>query len=242
MSSPASSYSLGVVSTGNEELDNRLGGGLPFPSLIILEGDNGTGKTALCDQFTYGLTSVGKKVLFITTENSVKNFLQQAKNISYDLVTPYVKGLLSIIPAHLGGIRWDSESVTELFELLTDFIRVRSEGFDAIIFDSLSLLTNYLPTTSIHNFMTELRQLVKYGKLAVITIHPKMIGEEAMRVVAATSDVYFRLYLAEIGGRGVKVINVVKIRGAPTLAESTIAFDVDPAFGVKIVPLALAKV
>lgn len=242
MSSPTASSTLQAISTGNEELDTRLGGGLPLPALIILEGENGTGKTALCDQFVYGLTLASKKVLLITTENSVKNFLEQARNISYDLITPYVKGFLSIIPAHIEGVRWGRKPVIELLEYLTQFLRIRANEFDAIFFDSISLLISYLPTTRIHNLITELRQLVKLGKLVVVTIHPKIIGDEVVRIVAAASDVYLKLHLAEIGGRSVKVINVVKIRGALTLAETTIAFDVDPAFGVKIVPLALAKV
>ncbi|MEM2343605.1 MAG: ATPase domain-containing protein [Sulfolobales archaeon] len=242
MSSPTTNPALQVISTGNEELDTRLGGGLPIPALIILDGDNGTGKTALCNQFIYGLTSAGKKVQLIITENTVKNFLEQAKNISYDLITPYVKGSLSIIPAHLEGVRWGRKPVIKLLEYLTKFLRAKVEEFDAIFFDSISLLVNYLPTTSIHNFITELRQLVKLGKLVVLTIHPKMVSDEVIKIVAASSDVYLKLYLTEIGGRSVKVINVIKIRGAPTIAETAIAFDVDPAFGVKIVPLALAKV
>jgi len=36
-----------VVPTGNEELDMRLGGGIPCPSLLIIEGDHGSGKAVL---------------------------------------------------------------------------------------------------------------------------------------------------------------------------------------------------
>ncbi|MEM4827738.1 MAG: ATPase domain-containing protein, partial [Desulfurococcaceae archaeon] len=43
-----------VVSTGNEELDQKLAGGLPIPSLIVVEGEHGSGKTVLVQQFIYG--------------------------------------------------------------------------------------------------------------------------------------------------------------------------------------------
>lgn len=241
MSLHAGSQFLTVLTTGNPELDNRLGGGIPAPSLLIIEGDNGTGKTALCCQLTHGFIFNERKVMYVITENSIRVFLEQARSISYDLITPYVKGALTIIPAHLEGVRWSKKGVNELINALVEFLKVRSKDYDVAIIDSISMLVRYMSVSNIHNFITELRQLVKAGKLVVITIHSGMLTEEAMKVFIADSDVYFRLSLAEIGGRAVKVINVVKIRGAPLPAESAIAFDVDPAFGIKIVPLALAK-
>ena len=57
----------------------------------------------------------------------------------------------------------------------------------------------------------------------------------------AVADVYFTLNTSGVGGRQVRVLNVVKMKGAPVTPSSTITFDVDPAFGIKIIPLALAK-
>lgn len=241
MSSSSNSKFLTLLSTGNTELDNRLGGGIPTPSLLVMEGDNGTGKTALCNQLTYGFTSAGKKVMYVTTESSVRIFLEQAGSISYDLTTPYLKGLLTIFPAHLEGIKWDRKNVNRFMDVFIDFLRKRAEGYDIVVVDSISMLMSYLSLAAIHNLITDLRCLVRTGKSLIITVHPKMVSDDVARVLTAGSDVYFRLSIAEIGGRAVKVINVVKIRGVPLLAESAIAFDVDPAFGIKIVPLALAK-
>lgn len=242
MSSRTDSIGLTTVSTGNEELDLRLGGGLPFPAIVVIEGDNGTGKTALCCQFVYGLTSNGKKALYITTENSIKGLLDQARNINIDLITPYIKGLLTLVPAHLEGIKWGKRGVRELTELLMEFIRVRSKGFDTVILDSMTLLLNYVSANQLYDLITVFRRVVKEGKLAIVTLHSKVVKEEVMKVLIASSDVYLRLFLTELGGRAVKAMNIIKIRGAPTLAETVIAFDVDPAFGIKVVPLAIAKV
>ena len=40
-----------TVPTGNEEVDRQLGGGLPLPSLVLIEGDHGTGKSSVSAQF-----------------------------------------------------------------------------------------------------------------------------------------------------------------------------------------------
>jgi flagellar protein FlaH len=45
-----------------------------------------------------------------------------------------------------------------------------------------------------------------------------------------------------MGGRQLKVMNIIKLKGAPTVFENMITFDVDPAFGIKLVPMALAKI
>lgn len=48
-----------IVGTGNEDLDRRLGG-VPFPSLVMMEGDHGTGKSVMAAQFALGFLSAGK--------------------------------------------------------------------------------------------------------------------------------------------------------------------------------------
>jgi len=36
-------------------------------------------------------------------------------------------------------------------------------------------------------------------------------------------------------------MNIVKLKGVPSVFENTITFEIDPAFGIKLVPMALAK-
>ncbi len=233
--------SLTTVSTGNEELDTRLGGGLPFPSLIVIEGDNGTGKTVLCTQFAYGLLGNGRRVLYITTENSVRGLLEQSRNISLDLTDYFLKGLLSIVPAHMENIRWNKTLVRLVVDAVVNFIKYKSSRFEVFIIDSLSILASYLNKEILHRLLSELKSIVKKGKMIIITLHSSIIREDVMKEFAATADVYFKLSLAEVGGRSVKAMSIIKIRGAPSIAETLIAFDIDPAFGIKIVPVALAK-
>ncbi len=232
---------LTVLSTGNEELDTRLGGGLPYPSLIVIEGDNGTGKTVLCTQFAYGILESGRRVQYITTENSVRGLLEQSRNISLDLTDYFLKGFLAITPAHMENIRWNKVLVKLVADAIVNFIKYRSRKYDVFIIDSLSILASYLTKEILHRLLSEFKSIVKKGKMIIITLHSSIIREDVMKEFAATADVYLKLSLAEVGGRSVKAMSIVKIRGAPSIAETLIAFDVDPAFGIKIVPVALAK-
>jgi flagellar protein FlaH len=233
---------LTTVSTGNEELDMRLGGGIPHPSLVLMEGDNGTGKTALCTQFAKGYLMEGMRVVYVTTENTVRHFLEQARNISIDLTDYFLKGQLTVLSSNIRGARWDRDRARAAAEALIKFAESGVARYSALILDSMSQILHYLGDGEIHTLLTSLRGVVRRGTTVIVTLHPGVVGESVVREFAAASDVYMRLALGEIGGRLVKVVNVVKIRGAPTLAETSIAFDVDPAFGIKVVPLALAKV
>ncbi len=42
----------GIISTGNAEIDTKLGGGIPVGSLALVEGQSASGKSVLAQQFT----------------------------------------------------------------------------------------------------------------------------------------------------------------------------------------------
>jgi flagellar protein FlaH len=48
-----------VIQLGISELDRDLGGGIPTPSLISIEGDYGSGKTVFVQQAVYAMLKKG---------------------------------------------------------------------------------------------------------------------------------------------------------------------------------------
>jgi len=66
------------LGTGNEDLDRRLGG-VPFPSLIMMEGDHGTGKSVMAAQFAMGFVSAGKSGHVITTEHLTMDYQEEER-------------------------------------------------------------------------------------------------------------------------------------------------------------------
>ncbi|MEM3491417.1 MAG: hypothetical protein QXO53_05145, partial [Fervidicoccaceae archaeon] len=79
------------------------------------------------------------------------------------------------------------------------------------------------------------------NKILMFSLHPAAIDEKLASKIRALSDSYIKLSLAAVGGRSVKVMEIVKMKGSSAPVESTITFDVDPAFGIKLVPIALAR-
>ncbi|MFA5088013.1 MAG: DNA repair protein RadA [Candidatus Omnitrophota bacterium] len=63
---------VGRIRTGIEEFDRVLGGGIVCGSVILIGGDPGIGKSTLSLQVGCSLSSQGKRVLYISGEESVK--------------------------------------------------------------------------------------------------------------------------------------------------------------------------
>jgi len=153
----------------------------------------------------------------------------------------FLKGLIRIMPAHMEGVRWARKVARDLLHVLGNYMARVKDEYDVFIVDSFSVLAVYADASVVLDFLTRARTLVREGKLIILTIHPSVLPDEIMIRIRAISDSYIKLDFAEVGGRLIKVMKVVKLRGAAGPVDSTIAFDVDPAFGIKVVPLALAK-
>lgn len=69
------------VSTGFEELDRVLGGGIVKGSLTLIGGDPGIGKSTLLLQVCKNLSDQGKKVLYISGEESLRQIKIRADRI-----------------------------------------------------------------------------------------------------------------------------------------------------------------
>lgn len=69
------------TTTGLEELDRVLGGGIVRGSLILVGGDPGIGKSTLLLQVCKNLSGAGKEVLYISGEESLKQIKLRANRM-----------------------------------------------------------------------------------------------------------------------------------------------------------------
>ena len=69
------------ISTGMQELDRVLGGGVVAGSLTLVGGDPGIGKSTLLFQVCRNFSDAGAKVLYISGEESLKQIKMRAERI-----------------------------------------------------------------------------------------------------------------------------------------------------------------
>ena len=88
----------GSISTGNSEIDKKMGGGIPCGSLTLIEGSSDSGKSVLAQQMIYGSSSNGFLTTVFTTENTVKSLIKQMASLSLDIVDYFLLNKIKIQP------------------------------------------------------------------------------------------------------------------------------------------------
>ena len=73
-----------TISTGNIEIDRRIGGGIPYGTLMLIEGDDASGKSSITQQLFYGALKAGEDVVCYSTETTIQSLIPQMKSIGMD--------------------------------------------------------------------------------------------------------------------------------------------------------------
>lgn len=226
--------------TGNEEVDRQFGNSLPIPSLMLIEGGHSTGKSAMVALFMQGLLENGKKVLCIT-ENTVKEYIETMKAITFNFSHAFLQNKLTIMPLHVYGIKWNREQSAHLLPVIGKYISNSFKETNAVVIDSLSLLTVFSDATKILDFFTQCKYLVASGMTIIITIHPNDIPPDIAQRITGSVDVFLQLGSKNMAGTEVKTCQIRKLIGSELKPESGFAFEVDQTFGIKVVPIAMAN-
>jgi len=228
------------VKSMNSELDRKIGS-LRTPFLCLIEGPNDSGKSVLVQQYTYGALNLGFKVLYITTEMGTRALIESMKQITLDVKYFFLSGRLQIFELHVKNLEWDRELSSSFLEMIIRTLR-RMQRFEIYVIDSLTYLVTYAEEQDILNFFTEARNIVDDEKKSIfITIHPYAFEQDMLIRMRSICDVHFNLLIKELGDRIVKILQVPKLKGAVKPSSITLSFDVDPAFGIRVLPFSQAK-
>lgn len=231
-----------IVSLGVSELDRDLGGGVPYPSLISIEGEYGSGKTILVQQVVHGMLETGLRVCVVSSEATVKEYLSMMESVKLDVYRHYLSGQLTVYPLHVEGGRW-SELLSSFFlRVIANFLELKEKRYDVVIIDSLSVLTVGTPPHEFLTFITRMKNLVSGGKTVVITFHPEFLSESSIMKLRASSEVYLVLKNTSISGIDVKLLRIIKLWGVSGDRKSSITLEINPHIGLRVMPLSGVKV
>ena len=228
---------MSVVCLGIPELDRDLGGGIPTPSLILIEGGHGSGKTVFAQQIVYAMLKNKSRVYVVSSEAMTKEYLSKMESVKLDPYSYYLYGYLKIYPLHVEGGRWSKSMSSVFLKVTANFLEQKKQNYDTIVIDSLSVLTMDTPLYEFLTFITRIKNLVSEGKTVVITIHPEFLSEESMMKLRANSDAYFVLENACISGIDVKLLKTIKLWGVKGERKSSITLAINPQIGLRVMPL-----
>jgi flagellar protein FlaH len=233
---------MNVISLGVPELDRDLGGGVPVPSLISIEGEYGSGKTIFVQQIVYAMLKSGLRVYVVSSETTVKEYLSMMESVKLDAYSHYFSGQLNIYPLHVEGGRWSKFLSSFFLRVAANFLELKKKHYDVVVVDSLSVLTVGTPPHEFLTFVTRMKNLVSDGKTVVVTFHPEFLSEESIMKLRASSDVYLVLKNTSISGIDVKLLRIVKLWGVSGERKSSITLEINPQIGLRVMPLSGVKV
>lgn len=224
-----------AISSGNVELDSKMGGGLPAGSLTLIEGTSGAGKSVLSQQLLFGALQSGLKAAIFTSENSVRSLLSQMQSIDLDVLDFLLLSKLRIYPMALARLGEKAP-----FALLQS-LRQHPER-DILLVDSFTAaIAKNASEWQILNFFEECKRLCASGQTVIITVHPKALDEELIAPLRSMCDAHLKLRSEQDGQRLVKTLEVAKIRGAASVTGAIVGFDVEPGWGMRVIPISKAR-
>lgn len=243
-----------IISSGNAELDSRMGGGLPIGTLALIEGNSGSGKSVLSQQITWGALQDGFIASVFTSENTVRSLVTQMRSLDLDILNYLLLGRLQIYPMALS--RLGAEASSKLLRSMqrevqplrpaTPTARPSRKHFkpDLLVIDSVtSAIQNATSEADIVHFFEACKTICATGTTILLTMHTHVGGGDShlFGLIRSMCDADLFLSAEEDGQRMVKMLRVVKIRGAASSTGSVVGFDVEPGWGMRVIPISKAR-
>jgi len=223
-----------VVSTGNTELDSKMGGGIPLGSLTLIEGISGAGKSVLSQQLIWGSLENAFTVVLFTSENTVKSLVTQMQSLNLDVLDFLLLNYLKVYPievAHLGDGAPDA-----ILEAM------RREGKRDIMFvDSLTSAITDCTDREILHFFESCKRLCSSGTTVIIVLHSHGVTADLLIRLRSLCDAHFQLRTEEMGQRMVRTLEVTKVKGAERSTGTLVTFEVEPGWGMRVLPMSRVK-
>ena len=229
-----------TIVTEVSEVDDRLGGGIPLGSLCLIEGHSDSGKSVLCQHITNGTLLGGEiSVAYYTTENSVRSLITQMESLAMNVMDHFLADRLRIFPL---VFRSGMQGGQKPFFVLTHHIQNLPQDFKLVIVDSITLLVAHSNPVAIIDFFSRCKGLCDGGKTIIVVAHSYAFEEDMLARTRSLCDARFRFRLEQVGDSMIKLMEVLKVRGAERPTGDVVSFNIEPKMGMRVIPLAKARV
>ena len=219
-----------IISTGINELDKMIDGGLRTRYCYAIKGTAGAGKTVLSLFITHGALQQDIPVLFISTEVDPEKIVEYGKSFGMDL-QPFIKsGKLSVEKMTLKpqGVHLVQ---TERFDLSGIITRTKAKlqkvNAKLVIFDSITAFFAEFQyeKTARSNFMDFIREITNEDAVLIFTAESQ-VAEEYATLEEFLVDGVIKIRSELKNNQLIKKISVPKLRSAqPTHFENRFIID-----------------
>jgi circadian clock protein KaiC len=209
ISTPAPLHGAGRerLSTGVEELDRMLGGGIPAGDALLVEGVSGTGKSILATQFIAEGGQAGEPGVIVLAEEHPERFVARAQALGF--------GLLPLLDTHIVEIvslRRPDLSADEVLSHIQH--TVRRLGARRLAIDSLAGLELAVASSvTLRDWLYQaLEPLTSTGVTVCVTAGPAQLDGSPLPTFLFDDVVALRQ--VERNGRLARLLAIVKMRAS----------------------------
>ena len=197
------------VSTGIQQLDEMLYGGIWRGSTTMITGANGTAKTTMSGAFAEAAAKRGERTLYVAFDEIGQEIVRNLTSVNIHLEEHVKNGILQIHSAYMGS----GSAEQHLHRIKT---LVRDQQATCLIIDPFTVFSNGRSLANTQAIAARLARWVKgEGITFVCTSLPILDEPEAaitLSQVANLADTWIRLDMFE-GGERNRGLTILKARG-----------------------------
>jgi len=214
-----------------DELNQMLGGGFPKGSLLMIDGPSGSGKSALCQRFAYGLLDNKTTVTYISTQLTTKNFIHQMKSLDYPIGIRLLKGELLYIPVF--PLLKESKPRIDFIQRLMS-AEVLFEK-NVIIIDTLSALIRYgTDAQKSLELISFFKKLTGLQKTIIITMDSTELPIHVVNEFKDAAEILMTIKMRQMGTEILRTMMINKYSRPEIQVGAMIGFKVESRSGVMI--------
>jgi len=196
------------IKTGIPGLDEMMGGGMPYPSTVLVAGGTGTGKTTFCMQFLFKGAELGERGLYFTTFSEPPEWMLKFMS-TYEFVDLKRFGQ----DIKYVDLSYTLESVTNMDEILeaieTEIINFKPKR---IVIDPISVMEESLGK-NYRRFLFRFATMTKNWQTATLVTGESKQGAPYPQDLAYISDGVIILYNLEVERLRKRSLEILKMRG-----------------------------
>jgi flagellar protein FlaH len=214
-----------------DELNQMLGGGFPKGSLIMIDGPSGSGKSALCQRFAYGLLDNKTTVTYVSTQLTTKNFIRQMNSLEYPIGIRLLKGELLYIPV-FPLLKESKPRIDFIKRLMSAEVLFEK---NVIIIDTLSALIRYgTDAEKSLELISFFKKLTGMQKTIIITMDCTEMPTKVVNEFKDASEILMTLKMRQMGTEMLRTIMINKYSRPEIQVGAMIGFKVEAKSGVMI--------
>lgn len=220
------------IKLDRDELAMNFGGGIPKNSLMVLIGEDGSGKSIVAQRLAYGFMKNDVEVCYISTELNTISFIEQMESLDYDVKYDILNGRFLFIPMFpvMGKTKLKKNFLKRLLNTKQIFEK------EVILFDTLSflLVSDEISQSECYDFIGILNRLTTLGKTIIFCVDPNHLNETFLSLIKSVSDIYMNLFIKTFAGNIIRAINIVRFKRPEGQFNTNIPFRIEPGKGLAI--------